>query len=194
MDLFARATEAVLQDAGVKSAVLVGHSMGTPVARQFYRLYPKKTSAIVVVDGALRPFTTNKEVIARIVARYEAADYKQNIGAFVDSAFSKEAPAGLRQSVKAIMQSAPQHVAVGATKGLVDPAIWKDDEIKVPLLMVLAKNPFWTADYEKYVRKLAPQVDYRVMDGVGHFLMMEKPAEFNAILTEFLKKQGVLKP
>ena len=32
MDLFARAIDAVLRDAGVKQAVLVGHSMGTPCA------------------------------------------------------------------------------------------------------------------------------------------------------------------
>lgn len=37
MDLYARAVDAVMRDAGVKRAVLVGHSMGTPVARQFYR-------------------------------------------------------------------------------------------------------------------------------------------------------------
>src|SRR5262249_33809666 len=43
MDLFARAIDAVMKDAGVEEAVLAGHSMGTPVVRQFYRLYPKKT-------------------------------------------------------------------------------------------------------------------------------------------------------
>ena len=42
MELFARAVEAVMRDAKVKSAVLVGHSMGTPVARQFYRSIPRK--------------------------------------------------------------------------------------------------------------------------------------------------------
>ena len=42
MDYFARAVDAVLRDANVKRAVLVGHSMGTPVARQFYRKYPQK--------------------------------------------------------------------------------------------------------------------------------------------------------
>src|SRR5215469_17342824 len=31
-DLFARSVEAVMRDAGVEKAVLVGHSMGTPVA------------------------------------------------------------------------------------------------------------------------------------------------------------------
>jgi len=43
-----------------KRAVLVGHSMGTPVARQFYRKYPQNTLAIVIVDGALRPFGDKK--------------------------------------------------------------------------------------------------------------------------------------
>lgn len=57
----------------------------------------------------------------------------------------------------------------------------------------MAKMPYWTADYEQYVRKLAPEADYRMMDGVGHFLMMEKPEAFNAIMAEFLSKQGVLK-
>src|SRR5262245_37588229 len=56
MALFARAVEAVLRDAGVDKAVLVGHSMGTPVVREFYRLFPEKTGALVHVDGPLRPF------------------------------------------------------------------------------------------------------------------------------------------
>src|SRR5216684_1531260 len=43
MDLFARAVDAVMREAGVKRAVFVGHSMGTPVMRQFYRKYPQKT-------------------------------------------------------------------------------------------------------------------------------------------------------
>src|SRR5215470_15309900 len=56
MDLFARAIDAVLQDAKVERATLVGHSMGTPVIRQFYRKYPAKTRALVIVDGSLKPF------------------------------------------------------------------------------------------------------------------------------------------
>jgi pimeloyl-ACP methyl ester carboxylesterase len=54
MDLFARAIDAVITDAGVERVALVGHSMGTPVIRQFYRKYPNKTLALVIVDGSLR--------------------------------------------------------------------------------------------------------------------------------------------
>jgi pimeloyl-ACP methyl ester carboxylesterase len=56
MDVFAKGVEAAVRDAGVEQAVLVGHSMGTPVVRQFYRLYPDKTKALVFMDGSLRPF------------------------------------------------------------------------------------------------------------------------------------------
>src|SRR5258708_6788922 len=35
MDLFARAIEAVREEAKVNRAVLVGHSMGTPIVRQY---------------------------------------------------------------------------------------------------------------------------------------------------------------
>ena len=52
--------------------------------------------------------------------------------------------------------------------------------------MILAKQPVWTAEYEQFVRGLVPKVDYQVWENVSHFLMMEKPREFNAALLKFL--------
>ena len=63
MDLFARAVKAVLDDAGVRKAVLVGHSMGTPVIRQFYRKYPDQVRGLVIVDGALTSFIDPKMML-----------------------------------------------------------------------------------------------------------------------------------
>ncbi len=40
----------------------------------------------------------------------------------------------------------------------------------------------------EYIRSLSPHTDYRAIDGVGHWLMLEKPAEFNAVLTDMLRK------
>jgi len=34
--------------------------------------------------------------------------------------------------------------------------------------------------------------DYRVIEGPGHFLMLEKPQEFNAAVLDFLQKQKLL--
>ena len=62
MDLFAKSVSAVMENAGVRKAVLVGHSMGTPVIRQFYRLYPDKTIAVVLVDGSVKPFVDKQQM------------------------------------------------------------------------------------------------------------------------------------
>src|SRR5262245_47234852 len=53
MDLFARAVEAVRVDAGADRIVLVGHSMGAPVIRQYAHLYPNRVAGLVAVDGPL---------------------------------------------------------------------------------------------------------------------------------------------
>jgi pimeloyl-ACP methyl ester carboxylesterase len=194
IERFAKAVDAVLADAGVERAVLVGHSMGTPVAREYYRLYPKKTKAIVVVDGALRTFATDSKMVEKFIATFEGPDFKETASKFLDSMFAaNKAPANYRKAVQDSTLSTPKHVAVSAMRGMFDPAVWKDDEIKVPVLVLMAKNPRFDADYEKYVRKIAPDSEYHVMDGVGHFLHAEEPAAFNKLLVAFLKKQGVLR-
>src|SRR6185436_585820 len=61
MDLFARAVEAVRAEAGADKIVLVGHSMGAPVIRQYARLYPGHVAGLIAVDGPLdmRAFGNN---------------------------------------------------------------------------------------------------------------------------------------
>jgi pimeloyl-ACP methyl ester carboxylesterase len=51
MEYFAGALDAVVRDAGVDRVVLVGHSMGTPVIRQFYRTNPSKVAGRVVASS-----------------------------------------------------------------------------------------------------------------------------------------------
>jgi pimeloyl-ACP methyl ester carboxylesterase len=194
MDLFARATDAVLRSARITSAVLIGHSMGALVARQYYRRYPDKTRALVVVDQRLRPFSTRQEDLDRMIRPFAGPDYQTQVGGLVDGMFGKNAPAELKQQARVVMQATPQHVVVSALKGMLDPAIYKDDPIKVGLLMVLARKPIWNEDYEKFVRQLAPQVDYHIVDDTGHFIMLERPAALTDLLTPFLRQQGILKP
>ena len=54
MDLFARAVEAVRSEARVEKAVLVGHSMGTPVIRRYALMYPQRVAGLVLVDGLVQ--------------------------------------------------------------------------------------------------------------------------------------------
>lgn len=185
MDLFARSVDAVMRADGTGRAVLVGHSMGTAVVRQFYRLYRNKAVALVAVDGSFKPFAREPAAVEKFLAPYRGADIHKAQAAFID-AMIPEKEETLRQEVKGVVFATPQHVVVSAGQAMFDPEIWKDDTIWIPLLAVYAKSPFWSEDYEAFVRKLAPRVTYRVFEGVGHFLMLEKPEVFDAALSAFL--------
>jgi pimeloyl-ACP methyl ester carboxylesterase len=77
---------------------------------------------------------------------------------------------------------------------MLNPAIWQEqDKLNVPVLALMAVNPQWNADYEKYVRELAPGVEYQVWPGVSHFLMMDEPQKFNGTVMTFLKRNKLIK-
>jgi pimeloyl-ACP methyl ester carboxylesterase len=192
MELFARAVEAVMSDAKVKRAVLVGHSMGTPIARQFYRKYPEKTLAIVIVDGPLRPFG-DQTMMAKFIAGFRAPNYQETVSKMFDGMFGPSLSAEGRERIKASLMNTPQHVVVGAMEGMADPSIWGEDKINVPVLAIMAKNPFFGADIEQRYRGIAPNMEFLMWDGVGHFIMMEKPKEFNEAVVAFLDKNKLLK-
>src|SRR2546430_8086258 len=82
MDLYVRAIDTVLRDAKVKAATLVGHSNGTPVIRQFYRKFPEKTRALVIVEGGLRPFG-DKAMMEKFAARLKEPNYEENTGKLI---------------------------------------------------------------------------------------------------------------
>ncbi|HEY0728213.1 MAG TPA: alpha/beta hydrolase [Pyrinomonadaceae bacterium] len=191
MDLFAAAIDAVMKDAGVERAVLVGHSMGTPVVRQFYRKYPQKTLALVIVDGGLRPFGT-KEQREQFMAPLRGPNYKE-AGAQMFTAMTATLSDADKERVKTSSWNTPQQVLVSAMEAMAEESLYGPDKINVPVLAILAKSPFWAADTEQFFRSLAPDLEYQMWDGVSHFLFMDKPKEFNAAVIAFVDKKKLLK-
>ena len=192
MDLFAAAVDAVLKDAGGERAVLVGHSMGTPVIRQFYRKYPQKTLALVIVDGALRPYGT-KEQRVQFIAPLRGEDYKQ-AGAQMFAAMSQTLSEADKERIRTSFLNTPQFVLVSAMEAMMtDDALYAPDKINVPVLAILGKSPFWQPDTEQFLRSLAPDLEFHMWDGVSHFLFMDKPKEFDATVIAFLDKKKLLK-
>lgn len=192
MDLFARAVDAVLRDAGVERAVLMGHSMGTPIARQFYRQYPQKTLAIVIVDGALRAFG-DKKMMDGFIASLRAPNYREAGSGMLAAMAGPSLTAEMQERIKASLLNTPQHVLVSAMEGMADDSIWGQDKINVPVLAIMAKSPFYPPDTEQFYHSIAPNLVFQMWEGVGHFLMMEKAKQFNDAVLVFLDKNALLK-
>jgi pimeloyl-ACP methyl ester carboxylesterase len=187
MEHFARGIDAVMRDAGVDHAVLVGHSMGAPVIRQFYRLFPDKTLALVLVDGALRPIG-DKDGTEKMLASLKTGDFAKKMGGMLDYMLAPMKDPALRDEVRKAMLATPKHVAISAFENLSDPANFEEDPIKVPVLAVMAKGQSWQSDTESFLRGLAPELEFHWMEGVSHFLMLDAPDKFNDLLGAFLEK------
>ncbi|HKG97623.1 MAG TPA: alpha/beta hydrolase [Pyrinomonadaceae bacterium] len=191
MDLFANAIDAVMRDAKVERAVVMGHSMGTPIARQFYRKYPQKTLGLVIVDGGLRPFGT-KEMRDQFLAMFRGPNYKEAVAQMFSQMMPTLPPAD-QERVKTSFSNTPQHVLVSAMESMTQESLYGPDKISVPVLAILAKSPFWQPDTEEFLHSLAPDLELQWFQGVDHFLMMEKSKEFNEAVIAFLNKKTLLK-
>ncbi len=186
MDLFARAVEAVRREANVDRVVLVGHSMGTPVIVQYARLYPKHAAALVFVDGvAAIPKNAAKDLpSAEKLSGPEGLKARE---AMIRGMFSSATTQETQNHILSMMLGAPEETAVGAMKAILDTAIWKEDVFTQPVLGLYADKSM-LIDRES-MKKRFPKLDYVEIPDTGHFLMLEKPKEFNRLLMAFLDKQ-----
>ncbi len=191
VDMLARSVDAVLRDAGVKRAVLVGMSLGTPIIRQFYRRYPDKTLGLVLIDGPLKALAPSREVGERFLSEFRGPNYLKAVEQFLETfIFKPETPPENRRMELANWAATPQHVMVSVLEQAIlpdaAPEIWRPDKIDVPVLALYTKNQYVATDNEQFLRGIAPQLEYHALDS-SHNIVMERADEFNAALLSFLR-------
>ena len=194
---FARAVEAVMRDAGVERAVLVGHSMGTPVAVTFMRLFPAKAKALVIVDGFMPQAPKDDADRAKQKAQMEPflrsfrdPGYKQTELRMIESMFSEKTTPAQREEIRSKMTATPQHVMASAMEGMFALEAPKPGETYgLPVMAIMVATPA-RAGYEAQLRTVFPNLrKYAAWEGSGHFLMMESPERFNRALEDFLRSE-----
>jgi pimeloyl-ACP methyl ester carboxylesterase len=75
LDYFARGVLAVMRNAQVTKAILIGHSMGVPVICRFHALTPGRVAGLVAVDGLLRRPQFKPDEIEKYLAPYRTPDF-----------------------------------------------------------------------------------------------------------------------
>jgi pimeloyl-ACP methyl ester carboxylesterase len=192
--LFARALDAVLLDAKVSRAILVGHNMGAPVVRQYLVDHPAKVAGLVLVDAAISTPVSPEEMEKRKARRLpfleslRGPDYQAVAWKFIDRMFVPETPADLRAEIKSKMLATSQATSVSAMDGMSDGGMWSG-ESGIPTLAIFADKGRH-AENEAMLNAMFSFVDHQEWPGGGNFTMMEKPDKFNAAVLAFMAKLG----
>jgi len=176
----------VVTNLGLKRVVLVGSSMGGPIALEAAKRMPDNVVAIVPVDSLQNVEQTLTAEQLDGVIKQMTADYKNaTTGLLNQFFFSANTPEAVKTRVINEAISRQPETAVAILKGIFaytpGPTL---KEIKVPIKAINADlNP----TNLEINRKYAPQFDAVIIKGTGHYPMLEDPARFNQMLAEILK-------
>jgi sigma-B regulation protein RsbQ len=176
----------VVRKLGLKRVVLIGSSMGGPIALETARRMPERVVAIVPVDTLHNVENRLPPEQLENVMKQLRADYKGAITGFMNQLFfAPGTPLAVRDRMIAEATSRPPEMAVRILEGIFAydsaPAL---RELKVPIRAI---NADLTATNLEINRKYAPQFDVRIIKGVGHYPMLEDPVRFNELLAEILR-------
>jgi pimeloyl-ACP methyl ester carboxylesterase len=178
---FGQDVRAVVDALGLRKVVLIGHSMSGNVILEAAKALPGRVAGLVPVDTLLDVdgVMTDQEVAGAMAAF--RADYKKSAGDFMRKyMFTATTDPALVAAVVEDATSFPPEIGVPVLE-----QVWKHDprpllrEIHVPVVAVNADKFPTRLDH---ARQYAPQFDALIVEGVGHYLMREDPAAFNAQL------------
>ena len=185
--LFARAIEAVRSEANVEQVALAGHSMGTPVILHYEQLYPQHVAALVFVDGPISPPQAGSGMMS-FADQFSGPNGLKARENMIRSMFSSATTQEMQKHILSMMLSAPAETAVGAMKGVMGATSWYEGVFTRPVLGIYADKS--RSVNREYMKSNFPKMEYKEIPGTGHFLMLEKPEEFNHLILEFLDRQN----
>jgi pimeloyl-ACP methyl ester carboxylesterase len=166
-----------------RQLILVGHSMGGPVAIEAARLLGDRVIGIIGVDtfrsiGAPVPSAAQLDAA---VKPFEANFIGHTRDVVTKYFFAPGANPQLVQKVAYDMSLSPPKVAVPSMRAVMGYDFNAPlKEIRVPIVAI--NSDLGEPLNELRIRKVLPKFRAAIIPGVGHFLMMEDPARFNPAL------------
>jgi pimeloyl-ACP methyl ester carboxylesterase len=188
IEAFGQDVAAVVEQLDLDDVVLVGHSMGGPVAVEAALLLGTRVAGIVGVD-------TFQDLSGRVSEEQVEEwmqpfrdDFAARTQAFVPTMFAPGSDSAFVARITDDMASAPPAIGTAAIQAFYD---WWNHTADMSLPALRAPMRTLNADlYPTDVeagRAFVPSFDAVIMPGVGHFLMMEAPDTFNPLLEEIIE-------
>jgi pimeloyl-ACP methyl ester carboxylesterase len=189
-DSLAGDAAAVVKALGLKQVILVGHSMGGPVALLAAKKLPGTVAAVIGVDTLQNADVKMPEDARKGLLDAFDKDFKGTIRGGFGSLLHEKTDADLKKWLVDKAEAQDEKMAVALMRDLFDvdtPKALKEAKVPVRCINSAGGYPFFTPTAADVNKKYA---DYKAVtiEGVGHYPMLEKPAEFNEKLKETLKE------
>jgi pimeloyl-ACP methyl ester carboxylesterase len=181
---------AVIEDVGAQKVALVGHSMGGDAVVHAAQRLGDRVVGLVWVD-AFRSLGDESpsppDEVEAFLAPFRE-DFGRAVERFVRGMVAETADRGLVDRIAADMAAAPPEVALGClryARNRQPPILAALPHIAAPIVAI---NPdIGPTDVDSMRRH---GVEPIVLEGVGHFLMIEDPDRFNPVLAATLASFG----
>jgi pimeloyl-ACP methyl ester carboxylesterase len=186
MRAFGDDVRAVTEATGSRSVILIGHSMGGSVIAEAARLMPNRVIGIVGVDTLENiEYPMTRKGLKEMITPLEK-DFQAGTRQFAAQMISPRTDPQLREWILADMSAAPPAVALSAMNEMMSQYITGEaarifDEVRIPVITV--NGDLWPIDYEANRRHMS-SFDAIVLKEADHFLMLDRPEEFNRALEE----------
>jgi len=181
---------AVVKALGLKRVILVGHSMGGPVALRAAKLLPGVVVGVIGVDTLQNvEFKMPEDVTKKFLEAFET-DFTGTLRAALPGLLRQNTDPELKKWILSRAEAQDQKMALGLMRdlaGLDVKTLLKDAKVPVRCINSGGGFGFFTPTAIEINKKYA-DFDAVIIEDVGHYPMLEQPAEFNRKLREVLKE------
>jgi pimeloyl-ACP methyl ester carboxylesterase len=184
MRAFGEDVRVVTESTGSRRVILIGHSMGGSVIAEAARLMPSRVIGLIGIDTLENiEYPMTREELKKMIAPLEK-DFRAGSRQFVEEMISPQTDPQLREWILSDMSAAPPAVGLSAMNNMMSQYITGEaakifDEIRIPIITV--NGDMWPINYEANRRHMS-FFEAIILKGADHFLMLDRPKEFNQAL------------
>jgi 3-oxoadipate enol-lactonase len=197
MNRMAADVAALLDSLGIERAIVGGLSMGGYVTLAFYRQFPHRVTSLILADTRAQADTEeNKRTRAEQVKTLLSQGMKPIVEAMLPKLLHPETVSKRPDIVIRLRDMMHQTNPEGAAAALQAMAA-RDDQtgllssVTVPTLIVVGKDdPITPLQDSEMMHQLITGSRLVVIENASHVSSLERPEEFNAALTTFLRDVG----
>ena len=189
MPSFGEDVRAVTEATGSSRVILIGHSMGGSMIADATRFMPSRVIGLIGIDTLENiEYPMTAEELKKMVAPLEK-DFRDGSRKFVAEMISPKTDPQLREWILADISAAPPAVALSAMHEMMSQYVSGEaatifDQIRIPVVTV--NGDLWPINYEANRRHML-SYEAIVLKGADHFLMMDRPEEFNPALEKAIR-------